>query len=305
MIEAWDSIIVGGGPAGLTAAIYLSRLGFKTLLLEAEKTGGRLRKVDFIENYPGFPEGISGSELADRFARQAVRFGAEIREYEEVTMLQTDTTPRMVATRKGNVYSGYTIILALGAPRRTSEIRGEEKLLGRGVSYCAVCDGPLYHGREVAVVGSGREAVEDALLLSKIAGKVYLLSPSLKLHEKLEDKPPNLEVYYGVKPREIVGSEKVESIRFTSAGREVEIPVSGVFIALGVLPATKLLRNTPIELTAEGFVKVDRYQATGVEGVYAAGDCVGVGFQVAVSVGQAATAALSASTYLRKIARKT
>jgi len=300
MFEVWDSIIVGAGPAGLTAGMYLSRLGFKILILDAGRAGGRLRSIELIENYPGFPEGISGPILADRFIDHAKRFGADIREYEEVTALQLDISPKLVATRKGNLYQGYTVILALGAPRRTYSIDGEDRLLGRGVSYCAVCDGPLYRDMDVAVVGSGREAIEDSILLSRIARKVYILAPKLS-RELMEARfQDNVEVYEEAEVKSIIGRDRVESIRFAYMGRELTIPVSGVFIALGILPSSKLLRSTSIDMTAEGFIKVNSKQATSVEGVYAAGDCIGIGFQVAIAVGQAALAALSASEYLRK-----
>lgn len=301
MPDVWDSIIIGAGPAGLTAGIYLSRLGFKALILDAGRAGGRLRSAGLIENYPGFPEGVEGSTLADRFIEHARRFKADIREYEEVTALQLDTSPKIIATRRGNIYQGYTVILALGAPRRTYSIDGEDRLIGRGVSYCAMCDGPLYHGRDVAILGSGIEAVEDAQLLSKFASRVYILAskPSRELREaKLQD---NVEVYEDVEVEGILGRERVEAVRFRYMGRVIDLPVSAVFIALGVLPPSKLLRSTSIELTPEGFIKVDSRYSTRVEGVYAAGDCVGLGFQIAIAVGQAATAALSAIEYLRKL----
>lgn len=301
MVEVWDAIIIGAGPAGLTAGMYLSRLGFKALILDAGRAGGRLRSIELIENYPGFPEGINGSILADRFIDHAKRFGADILEYEEVTALQLDASPKLVATRKGNVYQGYTVILAVGTPRRMHSIEGEDRLLGRGVSYCAVCDGPLYRDMDVAVVGSGREAIEDSILLSRIARKVYILAPKSS-RELMEAKfHGNVEVYEGAEVKGIIGRDKVESIKFAYMGRELTLPVSGVFIALGVLPPSKLLRSTSIDTTAEGFIKVDSKQATSVEGVYAAGDCVGIGFQVAIAIGQAAVAALSASEYLRKV----
>ncbi|MCS7113510.1 MAG: FAD-dependent oxidoreductase [Nitrososphaerota archaeon] len=304
MLEIWDSVVVGAGPAGLTAGIYLSRLGFKALILDAGRAGGRLRSARLIENYPGFPDGVEGSVLADRFIDHARRFGADIREYEEVTALQLDTSPKLLATRKGSLYQGRTVILAIGAPRMMYSIEGEERLLGRGVSYCAVCDGPLYRGMDVAVVGSGMEALEDATLLSKLARKVYILAskPSRELVEaSFQD---NVEVYAGAEVKGIIGLEKVESIKFTYMDRDLELPVSAVFLALGILPPSKLLRSTSIELTPDGFIKVDSGQATSIEGVYAAGDCVGIGFQVAVAVGQAAVAALSASRYLEKVGAK-
>lgn len=301
MLEVWDSIVVGAGPAGLTAGIYLSRLGFKVLILDAGKAGGKLRSIKLIENYPGFPEGIEGSILADKFIDHARRFGANIMEYEEVTALQLDTSPKLIATRKGSLYQGHTVILAVGAPRKTYNIEGEDRLLGRGVSYCAVCDGPLYRGMDVAVVGSGIEAIEDAMLLSRFANKVYILAPTPS-RELMEAKfQGNVEIYRGVKVKGIIGQERVESVKFMYMGRELDLPVSAVFLDLGILPPSKLLRSTSIEITSEGFIKVDSKQATNIKGVYAAGDCVGIGFQVAVAVGQAAIAALSASEYLRRV----
>ena len=269
MNEIADVIIIGGGPAGLTAAIYAARLGMETLLFESQMLGGRAAEAPEVWNFPGFPEGISGIELTSRMIRQAEKFGAELRSPEEVLDLNLDSQIKSVATRLGK-FQCYSVIIAAGTQRKKLLVPGEAEFLGRGVSYCAVCDGPLFRKKIVAVVGSGIEAFEDACHLSSLAEKVILIThnKAVTAEKVLVDeceRKDNVEIVKA-QVKSIMGRELVNSVKIVYFdGGEAKISVDGIFLSLGGVPMTNLAKKAGILLDKRGCMKVDRRQATNVE----------------------------------------
>ncbi|MEM1658588.1 MAG: FAD-dependent oxidoreductase [Candidatus Jordarchaeales archaeon] len=304
--QVYDLVILGAGPAGLTAGIYASRLGLKTVILESGIPGGRAGEAPFVENFPGFPDGIAGLELVERMVKQCSKFGAEIRTFEEAIDLELKTPLKKVTTRKGS-YSSLSVIIATGTQRRKLRIPGESEFLGRGVSYCPVCDGAFFKGLRVVVVGSSDEAAVDALFLSDLASEVVLVTHGAPL-EAAEDLLRKIREK-GVKvvearATEITGRDVVEHVKVAyKDGREDAIPIDGVFISLGGVPTSELVRKAGVEVDEKGCIKVDRMQRTNVEGVFAAGDCTCGGMQVVTAAGEGAMAAISASRYVKKVKR--
>jgi len=301
--EAYDLVILGAGPAGLTAGIYSSRLGLKTIVLESGIPGGRAGEAPFIENYPGFPDGITGVELVEKMTKQCSKFGAEIRTFEEAIDLELKGELKKVTTRKGS-YISMAVIIATGTQRRKLRIPGESELLGRGVSYCPVCDGAFFKGLKVIVVGSGEEAASDALFLTGLAGEVVLvthggpLEAADELLRRLRDKGVKV---IEARVTEIIGKDGVESVRVAyEEGREDVLPADGVFISLGGVPTSELVRKAGVEVDEKGCIKVDRWQKTSIEGVFAAGDCTCGGMQVITATGEGAMAAINASRYVKR-----
>ncbi len=300
--KTFDILIVGAGPAGLTAAIYTAWLGLKTLVLESGIAGGKAWTAPKVENFPGFDEGVSGSELVERMQRQAKRLGAEIVTAEEVVSLELAGDIKHVSTRK-QVYDASVVILATGTQKRKLHVPGEEDFLGRGVSYCAVCDGPFFRRSKVAVVGNGNEAAIEALSLAEIADNVlFVHEGDLKiggtLLERLKAKP-EIKTLQG-KVTAIVGEKTVKAIQIRTGDASVEEEVKGVFIALGSVPLTAIVRNAGVAMDQNGCLQVDRQQRTNIEGVYAAGDCTCGGMQIVTAAGEGAMAAMRASGFVRR-----
>lgn len=306
--EAYDLTIMGAGPAGLTAGLYASRFGLKTLILESQTTGGRTAEASWIENYPGFPEGITGTELIERMYNQASRFGAEAKQLEEVIDLDLDGKSKRVTTRNG-AYDSLALIIATGTQRKKLRVQGETEFLGRGVSYCSTCDAPFFKNLKVAVVGHGEAAVADALALADTAKEVLLVTHGKELEafgsakQKIQERN-NIEIVNGTVAA-ILGENVVKSIKIVVApsGRETLRDVNGVFIALGGVPMTEIVKKAGIVLDAGGCIMVDRFQRTNIEGVFAAGDCTCGGMQVVTAAGEGAMAAMKASSYIKQ--RKT
>lgn len=300
-----DVLIIGGGPAGLTAAIYTSWLGLKTVVLEAGVVGGRAWLAPKIENFPGFEFGVKGSELAEKMRLQALRFQAEIAEGEEVVALELKGEFKRVISRKQS-YEASAVIIATGTQRRKLLVAGETDFVGRGVSFCVTCDGPFFRKATVAVVGNGEEAAIDALFMSDLASQVLLVSEQQQLNfegalmDRLRGRA-NIEVIMGQVVR-IVGEQVVKSVRILEfdSKREVERAVKGVFVSLGGVPMTSIVKNAGVATDPSGCLTVDRQQKTNVEGVFAAGDCTCGGMQVVTAAGEGAMAAMRASAYVRK-----
>ena len=300
-----DVLIIGGGPAGLTAAIYTSWLGLKTVVLEAGVVGGRAWLAPKIENFPGFEFGVKGSELAEKMRLQALRFQAEIAEGEEVVALELKGEFKRVISRKQS-YEASAVIIATGTQRRKLLVAGETDFVGRGVSFCVTCDGPFFRKATVAVVGNGEEAAIDALFMSDLASQVLLVSEQQQLNfegalmDRLRSRA-NIEVIMGQVVR-IVGEQVVKSVRILEfdSKREVERAVKGVFVSLGGVPMTSIVKNAGVATDPSGCLTVDRQQKTNVEGVFAAGDCTCGGMQVVTAAGEGAMAAMRASAYVRK-----
>jgi len=304
--DIYDLIIIGAGPAGLAAGLYAARFGLKTLILETQAIGGRTTEVSLIENYPGFPEGITGKDLIQRMYDQASKFGAKIKPFKEVTELKFNGKLEKVATRKG-AYHTLALIIATGTQRKKLRVPGEVEFLGRGVSYCSTCDGPFFKGLKVAVVGHGEEAVMDALFLADMANKVYLVTHGKELKafgtmkQRLLEKS-NIETVNG-SVAAILGENVVKAIKIIEAGTRLEtlIDVNGVFIALGGIPMTEIVKKAGIAVDNGGCIIVDRWQRTSIEGIFAAGDCTCGGMQVITAAGEGAMAALKASAYVKRM----
>ncbi len=296
----YDVIIVGAGPAGLTAGIYSQRRGLKTLILEGRLPGGRLVEAPWVENYPGFPDGISGHALAEKMLAQLKTAGGTITADEAVS-LSLRGAVKTVTTRRAT-YTAKAVILAMGVQRRRLQIPGEQELLGKGVSYCATCDGPLFRGRQVAVVGSGDEALEDALFLSDVAATVYLISNDVQvtaaaaLVSRFESKA-NTQLLRHHHVEAIEGQQLVEALRINDLTQpeRMTLPCAGVFIAVGYVPLTTIVGTAGVDIDSRGWIQVDRDQRTNLDGVFAAGDCTGRGMQIATAVGEGTMAALSLS----------
>jgi thioredoxin reductase (NADPH) len=303
--HGYDMIIIGAGPAGLTAAIYSSWLGLGTVVLEAGVAGGKAFEASRVENFPGFEEGIKGRELTEKMRKQAVRFGAEIMQAEEVVGLDLNGEIKRVVTRK-RTYLGRAVIIATGTQKRKLRVPGETEFLGRGVSYCAVCDGPFFRNAGIAVIGNSHEAAADALFLADIAKRVTLVTQGKELKvagplgERLRGKS-NVEIING-QVVAILGEKIVKSIRIikNDSQRTVEKGVNGVFISLGGVPMTEVVKRAGLNTDKNGCLIVDRMQRTNVDGVYAAGDCTCGGMQVVTAAGEGAMAAMKASGYVRR-----
>jgi len=302
-----DIIIVGAGPAGLTAGIYAARIGLKTLILEGNMLGGRAIDAAMVENFPGFPDGITGAELTQRMIDQAKKFGAELKFPEEVVNINLSSETKTVNTKK-EMYQARALILSTGAQRKKLLVPGEMEFLGQGVSYCPICDGPFFKGLAVTIVGSGDEAANDALFLTKIARKVTMISGNEEvevsgaLREKLEEKK-NFGVMSNSRVEAIEGDISVKAIKLvaTKTNKQQKIPTDAVFISMGRVPMTQIVQKAGIEVDQIGCIKVDRQQRTNVEGVFAAGDCTCGGMQIVTAAGEGATAAIKASTYVKRM----
>lgn len=300
-----DLVIVGAGPAGLTAGIYASRGRLNTVILERNMAGGQIALTELVENYPGFPEGISGFDLSEKMKSQAVRFGAELREIQAVTSLQRETDGLYsVVTDQGTLRT-KSVILAPGVEARRSGIPGEAEFIGRGVSWCATCDGPLYRGRTVAVVGGGDSAVEEGMFLAKFADKVYLVHrrDELRAAAIAQERcfaSPKFEFVWDCIPRRIDGSQGVEALEVENVKtKEVRrLPVDGVFMYIGQLPNTTWLKDV-VDLDDQGYIVTDGHLRTRLPGVFACGDAhVTPIKQIAMAVGEGALAAMQAQRYL-------
>ncbi len=300
-MEEYDVAIIGGGPAGLTAAIYSARYGLKTIFFEALNPVSQLSLAAKIENYPGF-EG-KGIDLLERIKEQALKAGAEWK-IEEITKIIKNDDKFVI--KGSNEYLAKAVIIATGGRHREAGIRGEREFVGRGVSYCATCDGMLYKGKSVIVYGSGREAIEDAIYLSDIGCEVILISFAkvLRVEKALieELKKRNIKLYLNTVIKEIVGKERVEKVLIhkKDTKEDIEIETNAIFIAIGMKPATEIVAELGVERDSMGYIKVDRYQRTNVEGVFAAGDCCNNPLkQVITACADGAIAATSAYEYIK------
>ncbi|MCS6875630.1 MAG: thioredoxin-disulfide reductase [Aquificaceae bacterium] len=300
----YDTIIVGGGPAGLTAGLYCARAKMKTLLLEKGTLGGQIAITDLVENYPGFPEGISGKELTLKFKEQAEKFGLHVVR-KEVSKLEKLEKELFLHLRTGEVLRSKTVILAVGSNPRKLGVPGEEEFLNRGVSYCATCDGALFDGVPVAVVGGGDSATQESLFLTRFASKVYLVHRrgQLRAQKHLQEKVLSHDKITFIPNKvveEIKGGDFVERLvlRDTKDNSLSELPVEGVFIFIGLEPNTGFLKDI-LELDDNGYIVTDERMRTSLEGVFAAGDCrSGATGQVAVAVGEGCIAAIEAERYI-------
>lgn len=306
----YDIVIIGGGPAGLTAGLYAARARMKTMLVEKMVMGGQAAITETIENFPGFPDGIAGAELTDRMAEQASRFGLEFID-EEVSGIKEKT----IETNQGfsvvtgeKEYSTLAIIVATGAEPKKLEVRGEEEFKGRGVSYCATCDGPFFKDLDIIVVGGGDTAVEEALFLTKFGRKVSLVHrrDRLRATKILQERAlanPKIEFVWDSVVTAILGQESVEGVTVKNVKMDVEkeIPARGVFVFVGIEPNTQFLHGL-VEADGSGYIVTDENMQTSKEGVFACGDArKKLLRQVVTACGEGATAAFAAQHYVEEL----
>ena len=272
----YDVIVIGGGPGGYTAALYAARANLSVAILEKLSPGGQMGTTDVIDNYPGFPQGVNGFELAMQMKEGAERFGAQT-QLAEVTQVELAGQVKTIHTSGGD-YQARTVVLATGAHPRELGLPGERELRGRGVSYCATCDGMFYRGKTVAVVGGGNTAVSDVLYLSRLCEKVYLVHRrdtlrASKVYLDPLQKAENVEFVWDSEVKQLLRDQAVTGVRVRNkkTGEERDIPCGGVFVAVGYLPNTELYRGQ-VELDEAGYVLADETTQTNLPGVFAVGD---------------------------------
>lgn len=301
----YDVIIIGGGPAGMSAAIYSSRARLKTLIIEKAGCGGQIAITDHLENYPGFETGINGFELAVKMQTQATTFGSEIT-YGEVLSVEVEGNIKKVVLQD-KVFETKTIIIASGAAFKKLNVPGEEEFIGKGVSYCATCDGPFFRNKEIAVVGGGDSALQEALYLTKFASKVNLIHRrnEFRAAKILQEKVlanEKINVILDSVVEEICGTQMLDSLKVKNVktGSVINLAVNGVFLFVGWQPNTKFLENSKINLDS-GYIVTDENMRTNIDGVFACGDVRKKQLrQVVTAVSDGAISAISAQHYIEK-----
>lgn len=289
----YDCVIVGGGPAGLTAGLYLARANKKVLCVERLVPGGQVAEIAKIENYPGFAE-VSGSDLAVNMFKQAKSFGVEFL-YEEVLDYDFEKDIKTIKTNKREL-EARTIILAMGSISKDLNVRNEKQFIGRGVSYCATCDGNFFKGKDVAVVGEDKQAISSAKYLSSLCRKVFLLSKE----NGTEFSEENIENYANTRVTELIGENKVEGVKIDKDGELSSLAVEGVFVAIGRTPPTEKLVGK-IELDTAGYIIADDEMKTSIDGVFVAGDIVSKSLkQIVIASASGAVAGTSVIKFLMK-----
>jgi thioredoxin reductase (NADPH) len=305
-MESWDLIIIGAGAAGLAAGIYAARSGLKTLILEEKIVGGTTAEAPLVENYPGF-RSISGIELAQKMAEHCRSTGVVIREFEKVLSLDFKGEKKIVKTNRA-VLETKTVIIASGSHYRQIGVPGEKEFLGKGVSYCGICDGPLFKGKRVLVVGGGNSALITALYIAGLASEVKVahrrdtFRAEEALVKALKEKA-NVEILWNTEVKEIKGEKLVKEVTiFNNSTKETkELPVDGVFVQVGETPNSQIAKEAGVEVDKDGYIIIDIRQRTNIAGVYAAGDVTNHPVkQVGTAVGQGITAALEAYGYIRR-----
>ena len=305
--EYYDLIVVGGGPAGLTAALYAAREGIETLVVERSGVGGQAGVTERIENYPGFPDGIEGATLADNIRAQAERFGGEYLHAQAVTSLMAKGDYKLISTEAGDEYCSKAVLLAPGTRYRRLGVPGEEDLIGAGIHFCATCDGPFYKGQDMVVVGGGNSGVEEGLFLTKFAEKVTVLEVRDRLgaSQILQEKAashPKMEVRLQTTVQEFRGKGHLESVvvKDNVSGAIEELKPGAAFIFIGLDPNTGFVEDF-VDRDRWGFIVTDKTMETSLEGVFAAGDArAGSTKQLTSAAGEGTTAALMIRQYLEK-----
>lgn len=301
--ELIDVVMIGAGPASLSASIYTTREDIKTVLYEKGVIGGLAAITDWVDNYPGFPKGLAGLDLAEDLRKQAERFGADIRLGEVSKITLNDDCTKTLITTDGDIRA-KAVLIGTGSDYKKLGIPGEQEFYGRGVHYCATCDGAFYRDKHLVVVGGGNSAVQEALFLTKFASKIDMLvrsdlRASDVLIKELEAND-KITIHKGTTTGEIVGQDnKVVKVIGTKDSKKVEFPTDGVFVFIGLLPNTGFLQGSSIDLDEVGLIMTDQHLQTNMKGVFAAGDVrSGATMQIASAVGEGATAALRIREYL-------
>jgi thioredoxin reductase (NADPH) len=306
----YDVIIIGAGPAGLTAGLYLSRANYRTLILEKENFGGPMKNIDWLENYPGFAEGVSGPHLASEMVKQATKYGVQLKQA-EVTGIDCFSSSRLVNCADGTGYTCAVVVVAAGARRKKLNVPNEEALQGKGVFNCALCDGSKFKNRVVAVCGGGDSGLTEALYLTKLTSKVILVEgmPQLTASAILQrraSEAPNLEIRCGLKIEAIVGDSCVTGIEYRNSqtGERGTLNVDGVLVYIGLEPNTDFLQDV-VPLDDQGRITVNQRMETETPYVFAAGDIrSGSPGQIIAAAGDGAMAAIVAQELMQKLAQK-
>ena len=305
--EFYDLIVVGGGPTALTTAIYAARDGFDVLVIERSGLGGQAGITERLDNYPGFPQGVTGAEFANRIIEQAKRFGVELLSAQNVKRVGNDEEAHFVATDSGHIYRSNAVLIATGSTYKLLGVPGEEDFIGAGVHFCATCDGPFYKGREVAVIGGGNSAVEEAAFLTRFSPRVKILvrgselSASKVAADKAKDSPA-IEVSYNTEVAEFKGkNNRLETVMVKNrkTGETEEIHPAGVFVFVGLSPNSEPFKDI-VKVDAQGFIMTGIDFQTSTEGIFAAGDVrAGSTKQLVSAAGEGAAAALAIREHLR------
>lgn len=306
--EIRDVIMVGAGPSALTAAIYTTREDIDTVLYEKATIGGLASTTDMVDNYPGFPEGVEGMKLAELLEKQAVRFGAHV-DFGDVSAIRTEGDLKIV-TVDGQDVKAKTVLIATGSDYKKIGVPGEAELYGRGVHYCATCDGAYYRDRRLVVIGGGNSAIQETIFLTRYASHIDLLvRSSIKASDVLQDDlqkyidEGKVTVHLETTTDEIlIADGRASGVRVTEKGEQKDIETDGVFVFVGLLPNTQFLEGSGVELDEQGLVKTDTRLETSVPGIFASGDVrSGATMQIASATGEGATAALSIREYLDEL----
>ena len=309
----YDTIIIGGGPAGYTAGIYAARSGLKTLLIEGAATVSQITITDLIENYPGIPDGINGFDLIQLFKKQALNFGLETIAKDVSSIKKNADAPDIWNVAAGDKsFKTLSVIAATGARWRNMEVPGEQEFAGRGISYCATCDGPFYRNKDVIVVGGGDTALQEALFLTKFANNIKVIHrrDRLRAAEILQKRAfaeKKIEFVWNATLTEVTGRDFVTGVKIANvlSGKISEIPAEGVFIFVGRLPHTDIFRDV-LKLDAGGYIITDENMRTSAAGIFAAGDCRAKQFrQVVTAAGDGANAIYSAELYVDELKGET
>lgn len=306
-MNTYDVIIIGAGPAGLTAAIYALRAKLKTLIIEDPSTLSQAGYAAFIENFPGFPEGISGAGLIQNEKKQVIAFGAEIvsAKVKSIESVDQDKQEMFSVVSDGSRYEALLVIVASGASAKMLGVIGENRLSGKGVSYCAICDGLFFRDKRVAVVGGGDSAIEEALFLTKFASRVYIIHRrnALRAVKILQDKAlsnKKIEIIWDSVVEEILGNDKVSGIKLRNVLKDTltEVECEGVFVSIGHTPNTDFI-NDIADLDKDGYIKTDRGLNSSRIGIFACGDCRDTNLrQIVTACGDGALAGVSCQKYL-------
>ena len=302
-MKVYDIIVIGGGPAGYTAALYGARAGLRVLVLEKLSVGGQMALTHEIDNYPGYDEGIDGFELGQKMLRGALRFGAE-NKLSQVLSMDLKAQPKVVRTDSGDYY-GKTVVIATGAEPRKLGLSNEDAWLGQGVHYCAACDGMFYRGKTVVLVGGGNSAAAEALVLSRVAKKVILVHrrDSLRAEKAVAQavqRAENVEIRWNSQVAELLGDSRVHGvvIRNVQSGEESQIDCDGVFVSIGRVPSTQLVKDQ-LELDEVGYIRAGEDTKTSLPGVFAAGDVRTKAVrQIVTATADGAAAAFAAERFL-------
>lgn len=303
--KIYDTAILGGGPAGYTAALYCARAGVRSIVLEKFSAGGQMTQTNQIDNYPGFDDGVDGFTLGEKMKKSAEKFGAETKQT-EIISVDLLKTPKIIKTDSGDIIA-KTVIIAMGAEHRHLGIKNEEALIGKGVGYCAACDGMLFKGKTAAIVGGGNSAASDALLLSRICKKVYLIHRrdtlrATKIYHEPLQKAENVEFKWNSEVKELVFDNKLTGIKIKNVKTDKieEIETDALFISIGREPNTTIFKEQ-LSIDDSGYIEADETTKTNIPGVFAAGDIRTKYFrQIVTAASDGATAAHFVEEYLEK-----